>query len=200
MSTIACSCDNVIEVDFPSTVDLAASPNAEESILKGDFMSVVCAKCGRILKPELTVRIRHDERGIDWYMIPELERNAFMLGRVEPPDSAELVVGFRELVERLRLAREGLDPRVNEMAKYYLAQKADAGDELSIYFEGLEEDHAVFHIHGLREGEIGVARVKLATIGEMNRDIERVQMDEPFRTIFERPYVSINKIAIDRED
>ena len=198
MSTITCFCGNTIDVDFPSEIDLEKSPKAESSILDGSFMTVSCT-CGRLLKPEFPFRVFREDGSLDLFLVPELNRNSFLTGRFDTPASADIVIGFPELVERLTILRAGFDPRANEIAKYYLSRKAGPVEDIQIRFQGIESEKAVYHIFGLKSDEIAVVKLPVESLRKMEEDIETAGNSEPFKTIFEKPYISLSKVVVVEE-
>ena len=124
---IVCFCEHRFDADPPEEVDLARSPELEEAILAGSFMTAKCPRCGRLLKPEHPVRVRDAGRGIDLFMIPEEDRREYLHG-ASPPGSgggaARVVIGYAELLEALQAVRCGLDARALEVVKYYLLNRA----------------------------------------------------------------------------
>ncbi|MFP4564637.1 MAG: CpXC domain-containing protein [Spirochaetia bacterium] len=71
MKSITCTCDNIIEADFKDRYDAEKDDNLLESILEGDFLSVTCGECGKLLKPEIPVRITGKNPPLDIYFVPE---------------------------------------------------------------------------------------------------------------------------------
>ena len=77
---IVCFCEHSFEADFPDSVDLEADPSVEQQILDGELLAVRCPECGKVLKPEFPVLVRDPEASRRIYMIPELDRSAFLRG------------------------------------------------------------------------------------------------------------------------
>jgi len=193
---ITCFCENVIEAEFPEKVDLVVDPHVEEEILNGTFMAVQCPHCGKILKLEYPVRIIDRNRGIDIFLIPEYERAPYLTGKVVYNVGKRVVIGFPELLDKITVLRNGLDDRVVEIIKYHFMQKAGPELDIKIYFQNIENDKLVFHIHGLKEDEIGITRVSLSFYRRISETLEKDVDSEPYREILTPPYISANKIYI----
>ena len=99
---IRCYCDNEVEFVVPEVIDLAAEPRAEAQILSGDFLSVRCDKCGKLLKPEFSARIVDSARKLELLLAPELDRDHFLMGKAEytmhDSERGRIVFGYLELV------------------------------------------------------------------------------------------------------
>lgn len=194
---IPCFCDNEIEVEIPETVDLEKNPEKEGEILEGTFMSFRCNNCGKILKPELPVRIINGAKGIEIFLIPELERGAFARGKAEyritDPLNGRVVIGYPELVEKMKLVRDGLDDRVVEVLKFYLLEKMEAADSVRAYYHAKGTDSIEFHIYGVREDEVGISKVPVRIYEKVEAEIDRKASEDPFSSILEPPYVSVQK-------
>ncbi len=198
--TITCKCENEIEVNVPDRVEIPENSAKENEILEGEFLPVKCERCGSVLKPELPCRFVDGKRNLDIYLVPERDRNSFMLGKYDYPESSRIVVGYHELVERLRLARQHLDPRAVEILKYQILVRAGGGADISIRFAEQENEALLFHIHGLKDDEIAVIRVPHKAYKQALRDADAKAGEEPYSTILEPPYVSINKIELEPDD
>ncbi len=200
---IVCFCEHRFETDPPDEVDLARSPEMEEAIVMGSFMATKCPRCGRLLKPEYPARVRDDARGIDLFLVPEEDRRDYLRGALPYPTggSARLVIGYAELVERLQIARCGLDERAIEVVKYYLLRRAlqesDADDRAArtaVLFARQEGEALVFHVHGLKADEVAVVRVPRAKYEQVLVGLEKRLHEEPFDRLLQPPYVSINNL------
>jgi hypothetical protein len=198
--TLTCYCEHTFEVEIPEYIDLEATPEIEEHILNGSFMTFTCTHCGKILKPEFPVHIVDAQRGIDIFMIPEAERQRYLSGKHEHPQTGRIVIGYRELVEKFVLMKHELDDRVIEIIKMYLLKKAGGNEGVTAYFHTLEDDKLVFHIHGLKKDEVGVVKVPRtfyqSTASELEAELEKEERDEDIEEIVKEPYVSVNKLYI----
>jgi len=197
--TIPCYCENKVEIDVPTEVDIAESAGVAEAIREGRFLSVTCPKCGKLLKPEFPVRIIDSAKGIEIFLIPELERGSFLLGRsqytVKDIDGGRIVIGYAELVEKLAIFDAGLDDRAIEVIKYYMSQKVDDDANLEIYFRSREGGKLVFHILGLRDNEVGVSNIAFAVYETVVRELPEKIKEEPFDFLLAPPYVSFKKVS-----
>ena len=196
---ITCLCEHAFEAEMPDLVDLAANPATEDEILSGSFMSVACPKCGKLLKPELEVRVQDRTRGLDLYLVPDLERNRYLAGKLPgvPADILRVVIGYPELVEKLRIARAGLDDRVVEIVKFHLMRRAEQenpGKEIAIYFASRGAGELTFEVHGLRADEVGRVRVSEERATKVAEELPRNLKREPYRSFLAGPYVSCTAV------
>jgi len=205
---IACFCEKVFEADLPTVVDLAARPEAADEVLRGEFMAVTCPACGKRLTPEFPCRFTGVPAGalgeLDIELVPEAERVAFLRGRRgrAPSKPDRVVIGVPELAEKLAIFRAGLDDRAVEMLKFLLVSRPrqDGGSapaaarEVIVTFRGVEGGRLLFHIAGLREGEVAVARLERAVYDRVVADLPTRLAEEPFRAFCEPPYVSLRRV------
>ena len=207
---VVCFCEHRFDTDPPEEVDLARSPELEEAILMGSFMTAKCPRCGRLLKPEYPTRVRDTGRGIDLFLIPEEDRRDFLHGILpySTGGAARVVIGYAELVEGLQMARCGLDGRAVEVVKYYLLHRAlqdyesadretldpVVGGRLAVLFVRPEGEALVFHVHGLKDDEVAVVKVPRARYEQVLAQLERKLREEPFDRLLQPPYVSINNL------
>ena len=196
---IVCMCENEFEIDYPDFIDLNKTPEVEEQILSGNFISVRCPVCGKELKPEFPFRITDKKRGIDYFFIPELDRGAFFLGKLEYPVGTpkRVVIGFRELVEKLNIKKNELDDRAVEILKFYLFHKAVSEKEDNnpdILFNKLENTNLIFHITGLTDEEIAVTKISIDTYKKAQQKLSQGEIEGLIEKIITPPYVSMNKL------
>lgn len=197
---IVCSCERSFESEMPDEADLDAEEGLEDRILRGDFLSASCPACATVLKPEFPCRVRCASRGIDIFLVPELDRTAYLRGRFPMPKDppTRVAVGFAELAEKLRILREGLDDRVVEAMKYHLLPRLPAAPEGAedpeILFHGVEEGRVVFYIRGLKEGEVGVSRAGLDAYRKLADRMAGTVPDPPYDSFCTPPYVSVKRI------
>ena len=210
---IACFCEKVFEADLPTVVDLAARPEAADEVLRGEFMAVSCPACGKRLTPEFPCRFTGVAAGplgaLDIELVPEAERIAFLSGRLgrdlRKPD--RVVIGIPELAEKLAIFRAGFDDRAIEMLKFLLVTQPGrdndpspaGGREVAVTFRGVEGGKIAFHIAGLREGEVAVARPDRSLYDRIVADLANRLAAEPFKDFCEPPYVSLRRVEQDGE-
>lgn len=194
---ITCYCENELEIEVPETLDLAANPEKEREILEGTFLAFRCDRCGKVLKPEFPIRVIDESRNLELYMLPELDRGAFARGKaaytLHDKSHGRVVIGYPELVEKIKANRDSLDDRVLEVIKFYLLEKAGADDSVRAYYYAHGDEAVEFHIYGLREEEVGVSKVPLRVYEQIASEIETKSNEEPFDSMLEPPYVSVQK-------
>ena len=198
---IACFCETTFDADLPASADMAGDPEIEQLILDGSFMAVICPGCGRRLTPEFPFRLAGVQGFGELFLVPESDRGAYERNNLEyeTGSPARVAVGFPELQEKVIIAGLGLDDRVVEIMKYYLLTgSASAGEgekEVGIVYRGKESDRHVFNITGMKEGEIGVARLAEELYGRIASDVETRVKEDPFQDFCVPPWVSLRKIT-----
>jgi len=199
MKEFYCLCENLIQVDFPDEVNVTENPDTFDRILSGDFMSVTCERCGKVLKPEFPVRIVNSDRSFDCFLIPEMERSAYLLGKVTY-NYPSVVIGYAELAERIRIFRASLDPGAIEIVKFYMLEKLKADEEVTIAFHEVKDNSLVFYINGLKDGEIGVKLIPFSFYEKVLKSLPEKLNEEPFSEILKPPYISVKKIAFEEDE
>ncbi len=196
MRDLTCYCGSTFEADLPDRIDMDTDPDIPEKILKGDFLTVVCPFCGKELKPELPVTLVYDNGSKTLSFLPELSRNHFLSGK-ESCTSSEAVIGYPELVEWVRIRNAGLERAVIEALKYYYLRKTEKPGSISMFFTGMDAggEKLGFHIHGLKEGEIGVSSVPRSSYDKVAADMGKLREAEPFNGFLAAPYISVNNIS-----
>ena len=200
---IACFCENTFDAQVPESADLAEDPAVEAQILAGDFMAVSCPVCGKRLTPEYPFRLTGVAGIGELFLVPEAHRAAFLRDKLEYPlgTPGRVAVGFAELAEKVLVFSRGLDDRVIEIMKYYLLTGAAGGPgpeterDVTLLYRGEEGDRHLFHIIGMKEGEVGVARLARPFYDKIAADVEARVQEEPFRDFCSPPWVSLRRVA-----
>ena len=201
---LSCYCGASFEHEFPEQVDLDDRALLE-SVLEGDFLAVDCPDCGKHLKPEYPVRLSGRSAGVDLFLVPELDRGGLRRGDLPYPipDVKRIVVGYAELVEKLKVHLAGLDDQVVEVIKYHLLSRALENEEMQerdprVSFQAAEGDRLVFHIAGLSDNEIAVSRVPRETYEKARARLGQLIREEPFSEFLSPPHVSISRLVESR--
>ena len=197
MTTITCKCENSVEVQHPETYDLSGQPEVVDEVLSGRFLTLECPHCGAKLKPELQVVFIDPKQGLDLMLIPEKERGRYLLNPDLYKNHERVVIGYAELVEKIRGYRAGLDDRTIEIIKYYLYRKSGGDSSVTVRFGGMENHELLFEIHGMRDDEVGIARISQAFYDKMEHELPEKETEEPFCTILAPPYVSLSKVDLE---
>ncbi|MBN2534063.1 MAG: CpXC domain-containing protein [Spirochaetales bacterium] len=206
MKKITCYCEEIFDADIPDEVDLDKNPETITAIIDGKFMSITCPRCGKLLKPEYPFKLFSNSSGINLFFIPELDRSPYLLGKLEysigTPD--RVVIGYRELVEKISIYKEKLDDRIIETIKYYLMKKAvetsnNEEADIDVYFHEKKSGTFIFHIEGLKLGEIAETKIKKDMYDKIAKDIDQKIKSDPFKAFLSPPYVSIKRIYIENE-
>jgi hypothetical protein len=200
MKSITCMCETTFDVDIKDEIDLDADPGSVERIRSGDFMNFPCPNCGKALKPEFPVTLLSGAKKLKLLMIPEVERLSFYRGKYPVPSGSECVIGFPELLDRIRAVYDGFDHRAIEIMKYiYLskAQESDPEAQARVFYHGLESGSLCFHVHGLSSGNIAIVKAPRQLYDMTVQDLPSRTGQEPFSTILKAPYVSVNHLEIE---
>jgi hypothetical protein len=187
---LRCVCEKTFEAEIPDSVELTADKTIVERILDGTFLTYTCPHCGYSVKPEVPLRITDSSLNID-------KRNRYLLGMTDFPSAGRIVIGYKELVEKLKIYLADLDDCAIELIKYYLLARAGPGAAPSIYFQERDGDELLFDIFGLREDEIGKARIPGELYEKSLGELPEKRGEEPFISFLTPPYVSITKIEIE---
>jgi len=200
---IACFCEKTFEAEIPDSADLAVEPEVGTLIASGEFMAVICPSCGKRLTPEYPCRLSLAGGAGDVFFVPEADRGAYARGSLsyEVGSPHRVVVGFPELLEKLQIIEQGLDDRVIEIMKYYLLTGAAGSDgeendrDVTLRYKGEEAGKHVFHVVGMKEGEIGVARLAAEIYRKIAADVAARVQEEPFRDFCAPPWVSLRRLT-----
>jgi len=199
MKKVACRCEMVVEIDASDTIDLDADKNGLIRLSEGCVPSVVCPRCGAIVKTELPLHVISTQRGIDIVVLSELERLSVYRGKPSDSGSGEILLGFQELFERARMLRDDLDSKVVETLKYVLQSKAEESEpeaDITVLYNGKVSGALEFHILGLKSGQAGVIKIPEATYTRSAMQIGTIEKTkEPYASIFSGRYQSIKKLG-----
>ncbi|MFP4363816.1 MAG: CpXC domain-containing protein [Spirochaetia bacterium] len=191
---VKCICENEMTINFPDQISTKDDPDLLSKIEKGDFQKFICDSCGKELKLELPVRIIDKANKIDVFFIPKEEAKDYVTGKTGYRPVGRAVIGYPELIEKIRVLTAKLDDKAIELIKYYLLQKADADENISIYFHNIDSDKIVFHIHGMKEEEVGVIPVPLKVYKDTQKQVKEKEKEPPFSLILSEPYISVNNL------
>jgi hypothetical protein len=203
---IVCFCEHTFDADVPDSINLGSDPELEQAITSGEFLSIRCPNCGKVLKPEFPVLIEDPQAENSIFFVPELDRSQFFRGALSYSlrEANRVAIGYEELVEKFLLKQYNLDDRVIEIVKYYLLSKMmedEQGDkEVRILFSKKEEETALFNVLGLKENEVGILKVPMSTVKKIASQLEEKKQQEPFSEILKAPYISINNLLVEGSD
>lgn len=193
-----CRCDTEIQFDLPDHFDLDHDEASKAALLDGSFLSVACPQCGAPVRPEIAVRVDWASKGLKAQVLPELERLSAYRGKADAPKGVELLIGYPELFERIRVLRDGLDPLAVEVLKYYVYEKAQDSEpeaDISVHYNGLLGESLAFHILGLKSDEAAVLKLPKESYRRALTGLKESLGKEPFKELFQGSYRSINKLA-----
>jgi hypothetical protein len=191
-------------VDVPDEIDLDLQSEYIDQILNGDFMTFTCSSCGKKHKPEFPVTMIWASHNKRFEVLPELERGEFYRRKHKKSgEKTEYLIGYPELVDRISVLRDSLEPVVIEGLKYYLLLKADESrpeQEISIWYHKQQEGGDLeFHIHGLRKDEVAVTRVPYSLYEKTLEDYKKSPRSEPFSSLDVNSYLSVQNLMSPEE-
>jgi len=200
MKTITCLCENTFDVDIPDEIDLDGDAVQLDKIRSGGFLSFSCPACGKTLKPEFPLKVKSANLALSLLMIPEDERMTFYRGKYDVPSGYECVIGYPELLDRVRAVADGFDHRAIEVMKYIFLSKAEDSDPSAqpfIFSHGIEDGSLSFHVHGLKDGNVAVVKAPRKLYEMTLKDLPSKSKEEPFDAILKPPYVSVNRLDME---
>jgi hypothetical protein len=205
---IPCLCENTFSVEVPEEIDLDKDPKYLVEIENGGFMNFVCSNCGKLHKPEFPLVVLWPGKNLRLEVIPEQERMGFYRRKSDKQkdDKTEVVIGYIELVDRLAVVRDGLEPAVVESLKYYLYLKAgetNPENEVSIWYYGRAADAAgapdaalEFHIRGLKENSMALSRLPFSLYEKTAGDYKKHPRGELFTSLRHKNYLSVQNMML----
>lgn len=192
--SLNCHCGNAVEFTTEALYDVTKDPDLKDSILSGSFLNETCPVCGNVIKPELPILLRYD-KGRTIQLIPEMERNSFFLGNVEVHSGSTVVIGYDELVEKIKILDSGLKEIVIEALKLSYLQKVNDWDSVKIQFNDFDQDYITFHIFGVEDDKVGISKIPLSIYEKVEKTVEEKKNEDPFRVLLEGPYISVRKLS-----
>lgn len=197
---IECLCEHEFEMEVPEKVDLDKDNQIKSEILEGNFLTVNCPKCQKLLTPEFLIHFTSEKLDLDIYLVPELERDAFLSGIYKTQESKRVAIGYQELQEKILISENNLNDECVELIKHILIQKAEDPQDLKILLDKVENETLIFAIRGLKEGEIGLSRIPKSLYQKVETDLEKSKEDETVQFILSPPYVSIRKVEYEKAE
>jgi hypothetical protein len=201
---IPCFCENTFTVDIPQEINLDEKPEFLDQIFNGTFLNFTCPSCGKKHKPEFAITVLWPKKKARFEVFPELDRGEFYRRKKDVPEKGplkkETIIGYPELVDRLLVLRDGLEPAAVEAIKYYLYVKAEEqypDDEIEIWYVGMEgniSDAAAvleFHLHGIKQDEIAVMKIPGPLYIKTLDDYKKRPKSEIFTALRVRSYLSV---------
>jgi hypothetical protein len=196
-------------VETPEEIDLDKDPKYLEEIENGSFMNFNCPDCGKLHKPEFPLVVLWPGKNLRLEVIPEQERMGFYQRKSEKEkgDKTEVVIGYIELVDRLAVIRDGLEPAVIESLKYYLYLKAgetSPENEITIWYHGETADTGTgagnealeFHIQGLKENSMALTRLPFSLYEKSAADYKKHPRGELFVSLRRKNYLSVQNMML----
>jgi hypothetical protein len=198
---INCPCGKNFSIEVEEEIDLDQNQGHIEKIFDGTFMSFICPACGKKHKPEYRLILLWKSRRLKLDVLPELERGEFYRRKEEKKSpqtvSLETVIGYPEMAERLAVIADDLEPVAIETLKYYLLAKAEEkypGREINAWYHEKDISGIVFHLDGIKEGELAVMKVPLNVYEKTCEDYRKKPKNETFTHLRCRSYMSVQNI------
>lgn len=196
--TIHCYCDNQIEVEVPAVIDLDRHPEVADQIIAGEYLTTVCDRCGKTIKPEFELNFSAGDT-LRMRFLPELQRETFYKGEIDLGAERELVIGFKELIDYFLARKNGLDRFALEALKLHILQKAPKSEGVEIYLSEVDDKEISFTIFGLREDEVGIFKVPRSSYLALEEQRDALISEEPYSALFKGPYLSLNAVSFEED-
>ena len=195
---IPCFCDNTFVVDVPEEINLDTDPQYIEDIIAGNFMNFPCGNCGKKHKPEFPLTVNWPSKNLILEVLPELDRGSFYRRKQKKEETPkETVISYPEMAERIAVLKDALVVEAIEAMKYYLFVKADESypeQDISVWYQGKNENSLVFHIHGIKDNEVAVVETPYPLYEKTLADYRKNPKEEPFSSLREKSYCSIQNM------
>ncbi len=204
---IFCPCDKGFSVKHDSVINLDKNPDILKKIEDGSFLTFKCPKCSRPVRTELQTRLEWPSKNQTLLFVPEAKRiacldfcstknkkkakDAFSVEKDETP-----VIGFGELVERIAVIKDDLDPHAIEVLKFIILDsgKEIKGKKIKIFYHAKKDEKFEFFVHGLKADELAIMNVPSALYDSILKDIKKKKKDEVFKAVFLGNYLSYQNI------
>lgn len=202
MRKITCPCDQVFKADIPETVDLDTDKEALGKLINGTLLSCICPTCGSDLNLDLPVTVTWPSRKTSIHMVPEIERLSLVSGNIKAKKNTDYVVGYAELVDRIQVIRDNLDPVVIESIKCRLLEKAaesaeSAKSPVILYEKKTESGDLEFHIHGIRENQVAVTTIPFHVYESVNKEYQADPSSDQFSALRNGAYLSVRNVLVE---
>jgi hypothetical protein len=139
--------------------------------------------------------------------------------------AVRLVIGYFEFVEKLNMLEMDLNDLAIEVLKYHILTKAVSlesdveedeqtrqpgeatdkkeetgteADAIYVYFREKKANQLIFHIHNLRPDDVAIIKLNLEVYEKSLKNLEQTLRKDPFKEILSLPYVSINKLYMEK--
>lgn len=195
MINIPCHCGNNIESGLNPEIDLSDKPEIYAEIIQGDFMTFHCSKCDNDIKTETALHLFDKDNKLDIDFLPELDRIHYLNGQIKVK-AERLVIGYKELVEKIVIAGEKFDDRIIEIIKFRMLEKASS-DDINIYLNSIGDDELMFYVYGLKLDQVGISRIPFSVYEKINSELSELLKDDDIKLFTDGPYVSVNRIYLE---
>ena len=193
---IICPCTNTLSFEYEEEPDLDANPQILETIFNGTFMSIACASCGKLHKPEYRITLNWKSKNLRLTALPELERGEFYMKKKENMQN-ETVIGFPEMADRLSVIKDGLEPVVIETLKSYILAKAEESYpdyDINAWYHSALSNGIEFHLDGIRQNEVAVMRIPLEMYDKTLDEFKKHPKKNIFASLRVRTYLSVQNL------
>ncbi len=201
MRKITCPCEQVFKAEIPETVNLDNDKDALDKIIKGTILSCICPSCNAELNLDLPLTVSWPSRRTTIHMVPEIERLSLISGKTAMKKNTEYVVGYAELVDRVSVLRDNLEPVVVESIKLRLLEKAresvTSDRPVILYEKNTPDNDLEFHIHGLRENEVAVTRIPRHLYDSVLEHYQSNPEQEDYTALRNGGYLSVRNILLE---
>ncbi|MCL2276378.1 MAG: CpXC domain-containing protein [Treponema sp.] len=193
---ITCFCSRNFQFEYNEEINLDEKPEIFNQIMEGSFMSVNCPSCGKRFKPELKIKITWKSKNLIMDVIPELERGEYYRNKKEK-SNIQAIIGFPEMADRLSVIKDDLDPVVIETIKSFLLAKAAEDypeNDVNAWYHSGDSDAIVFHLDGIKEGEMAVMKIPKETYNKTLDDYKKHPKKSIYTSLLVKSYLSVQNL------
>ena len=209
---ISCFCGANIPFEYDEEADIDENSGHLTKMMEGVFMSVNCPSCGKKHKPEFRITVIWKSKNLRMEVIPELERGEYYLAAFNNPArdkkiktsipntaklSAQTIIGFPEMADRLAVIKDGFEPVVIETLKSFLLTKAAENypeKEINAWYHNSSSSGIEFHLDGIRKGEVAVMRIPLDTYEKTLSDYRKHPKKDIYKSLYAGSYLSVQNL------
>jgi hypothetical protein len=101
------------------------------------------------------------------------------------------------MADRIAVIKDGLEPAAVEALKYYLLLKAEEtypDMEINAWYSGRNSDAILFHLDGIKEGEMAEMKVPLSVYDKTCGEYRKHPKDEIFASLRRSSYLSVQNM------
>lgn len=191
-----CFCGQTIDLSFPTEYVFDRDDEVFQRIVEGEIFRLECPQCGFVHRIEERALFRSRDGSLVLQFLTEDDRTSVLRGDFPVEEGVHrLVVGYRELVEKVLLWKEGLDDRAIEALKFGFLLQQERRDVI-LTFAGTVAGRLEFWVEGLgEEGKVGKTGVSRQAYAEALAELDRLLERPRLRTVLSPPRVCVRDLS-----